>query len=100
MVKTEDAKLRRGARALRHADPATAERPGTVEVWNELERARQARDEGDARLRAAVARAREEGLSWRQIAAALGTSHQAAMQRYGEDPGRAEAVRTRPRAAG
>jgi hypothetical protein len=84
-VKVKDSRLHRGARALRHSDPATAERPGTVEVWNELERARQARDEGDARLRAAVKRARAQGLSWRQIAAALGTSHQAAMQRYAED---------------
>lgn len=86
-MKVKDPKLRRGAKALRHADPATASRPGTVEVWNELERARQARDEGDARIRAAVTRAREHGLSWRQIAAALGTSHQAAMQRYGKSAG-------------
>jgi hypothetical protein len=73
-VRVNDPRLRRGAKALRHADAATASRPGTVEVWNELERARQARDDSDARILAAIARAREEGLSWQQIAAALGTS--------------------------
>ena len=74
MTRITDPALRRGRRALRHADPDTAERTGTVEIWNELERAKQDRDSGEARLRAAVAAGRDAGLSWRQIAAALGPS--------------------------
>jgi hypothetical protein len=99
-MRIKDPVLRREARALRRMDPGTAERRGTIEVWNELERAKQAREAGDARLRAAVTAARKAGLTWRDIAAALGTSHQAAMQRYGRDELRRQQSRPRRAAAG
>ncbi|MFT4187570.1 MAG: hypothetical protein QM621_03220 [Aeromicrobium sp.] len=45
--------------------------------------ARKAIDAAEAELRAAVASAREAGDSWTVIGAALGTSRQAAQQRFG-----------------
>ncbi len=41
------------------------------------------RGRAEARILAAVTRARSEGVSWSVLGAALGTSRQAAQQRYG-----------------
>lgn len=48
-----------------------------------LERAVVERAEGERALAAAVAAARESGITWTRIGQALGTSAQAAQQRYG-----------------
>jgi len=42
-----------------------------------------ARDRAETVIREAVARARSEGASWAMVGAALGTSRQAALKRYG-----------------
>jgi len=50
----------------------------------DLQRAVVERNRAETRIRAAVLEARRSGASWALIAAALGTSRQAAHQRYGK----------------
>jgi hypothetical protein len=71
-------------------DPATATAytPGTDELPPDLllVRAQAARDfhlrQADSVMRAAVATARAEGMSWHRIGVQLGTTGEAARQRY------------------
>ncbi len=48
----------------------------------EIRIAAKLRSDAEARVRAAVDSARAQGITWVEIGAALGVSHQAAMQRY------------------
>lgn len=69
-------------------DTATAYTPGTDELPPELVlvRAQAARDlhlrQADAVMREAIATARAEGMSWHRIGVHLGTTGEAARQRY------------------
>lgn len=68
------------AQRFEHYDPEDAdERP--VEEYL-LERATVARARGERQVVDAVAVARSKGMSWQRIGAVLGTSAQAAQQRY------------------
>lgn len=52
-------------------------------IERHIEQARHAQQYADDLLRAAVEQARAEGCTWAQIATWLGTSRQAAQQRFG-----------------
>ena len=53
----------------------------------EIEAAAQARVDVEERVTSAVRSAREAGVTWTEIGAALGVSHQAAIKRYGSSVG-------------
>jgi len=69
-----------------HKNPAHV--PADIELRDatnlrRIIRAREAVEQADAELRYAVAQARANGDSWAAIGAALGTTRQAAYQRFG-----------------
>jgi len=80
------------ARRFEDYEPDPADRP-RAESLAAVHRAVLARAEAEAALAEAVAQARQAGVSWASIGARLGTSGEAARQRYG---GRED----RPRKAG
>lgn len=76
----------RYAEQLEHLDPA--DHP--AEAIDELRAVAEAADavtSSEAQLREAVGRARARGHSWNRIAIALGTSRQAARQRFADKVG-------------
>jgi hypothetical protein len=70
------------ARRFEDFDPAGAEQRPVAEVL--LQRAALARAYTERQIVEAVAAARAEGISWARVGALLGTSAQAAQQRYGQ----------------
>ena len=72
------------ARFEEHEPEAEAVRDATA--LREVRRSFLARAEAERRIAMAVARARLEGHSWASIGAMLGTSGEAARQRFGHAP--------------
>lgn len=78
-----DTKRRNDTTGLDDLDPATT--PATsAEHFRRIIAARKGIEAAEAELRAAVTAAREAGDSWAVIGAALGTTRQAAFQRFGD----------------
>ena len=78
---------------LKHADELAkrfedyeprAEDEREPDALSELRRAVTARSDAERSIRDAVDRARQAGLSWALIGSAIGTSGEAARQRYGQ----------------
>jgi len=65
-----------------HLDPSTAQVRNRSDVVD-IEAAVAARHDADAAITTAVARARDAGVTWVEIGAALGITHQGAIKRYG-----------------
>lgn len=78
-----DEQIRRAAEFAENADPAGAHMDDTSDLRGIAEAVDSVRS-GEARVRELVAVARAHGRSWGEIGISLGTSRQAARERFSE----------------